>query len=622
MEGHIAYINKFCRFCKKEVKDNFTVEKLADVINFCYRKDNVDIKSDEKTSQSRVMCRGCYKNFKKGEEEMKHLKKNPNSSMKFSYKIPVYSENVIVHHELCQCRESIPKQHQADATGCTPSKVMKLSEEPLESPSDKLTAREVKAKTPTRRSIKFLKWAGDDVAFDNNNEAAGDSESVRKVYIAQDSFHPSRISNMEIGKFFICRVCGQFPQTVKYSMKCHHMYCKTCIENYKLNVDSTKCPPSFIDTGHEDSNKCIVPSSPDDIQDISGFIKEIFEALGVKCRNQHCKEVLTVNEVSRHDAQCKVRGAYTDRSLMTTKYEPLRQDASKAIDYVINWSQEHRVSPCDFLFFALKRLISKEAPSLEESVQQVFKIFLQKAEPAANMTPLEGLALKIGADLSNSQYQKLRRNKMVGEVIPSLVRVTKAKEMLDPGNVEYKVFLKSGGQEVEHHKAQPNSGIIDVDDDLGPFSYGDLNINVQGCRATLHDTIAKLFEEKYLEIESWMIEKKVYDSIQGDPDREVKVYVKVCLDGTTAAVKSAKGASRLPIPNWLRGTVGIVGAEITWHGDLPEVEHSEPAVNDDENVLLNSVSNLDVGTIADIINDLPERLKNMSLREIVSKSRM
>jgi hypothetical protein len=267
-------------------------------------------------------------------------------------------------------------------------------------------------------------------------------------------------------------------------------------------------------------------------------------------------------------------------------------------------------------------LISKEAPSLEESVQQVFKIFLEKAEPAANMTPLEGLALKIGADLSNSQYQKLRRNKMVGEVIPSLVRVTKAKEMLDPGNVEYKVFLKSGGQEVEHHKAQPNSGIIDVDDDLGPFSYGDLNINVQGCRATLHDTIAKLFEEKYLEIESWMIEKKVYDSIQGDPDREVKVYVKVCLDGTTAAVKSAKGASRLPIPNWLRGTVGIVGAEITWHGDLPEVEHSEPAVNDDENVLLNSVSNLDVGTIADIINDLPERLKNMSLREIVSKSRM
>ena len=120
---------------------------------------------------------------------------------------------------------------------------------------------------------------------------------------------------------------------------------------------------------------------------------------------------------------------------------------------MINWSEEHRVSPCDFLFFALKRLIIKEAPALEESVQQVFKIFLQEAEPEASMTPIEGLALKVGADLSNSQYQKLRRNKMVGQVIPSLVSVTKAKDMLDPGNFEYKVFHKSGGQEVEHHRA-------------------------------------------------------------------------------------------------------------------------------------------------------------------------
>ena len=102
--------------------------------------------------------------------------------------------------------------------------------------------------------------------------------------------------------------------------------------------------------------------------------------------------------------------------------------------------------------------------------------------------------------------------------------------------------------------------------------------------------LQKKIEEKYHEIESLLIERKVYDSIQGDPDRNVKVYAKVCLDGITAAVKPAKGASRLHIPNWLRGTLGIVGFEVTWRGDLPEVEPSETTVNDEENVFLQSVS--------------------------------
>ena len=46
----------------------------------------------------------------------------------------------------------------------------------------------------------------------------------------------------------------------------------------------------------------------------------------------------------------------------------------------------------------------------------------------------------------------------------------KAKEKLDPGNVEYKMYTKSG-ELVETHPSKPNSGIIDVDDDLGHFSY-------------------------------------------------------------------------------------------------------------------------------------------------------
>ena len=68
--------------------------------------------------------------------------------------MPEYAENITVHiAALCKCREGLAQQRRKDDTGCTPSKVLKLSAEPLESLSDKLSAREVKAKTPSRKSI-------------------------------------------------------------------------------------------------------------------------------------------------------------------------------------------------------------------------------------------------------------------------------------------------------------------------------------------------------------------------------------------------------------------------------------------------------------------------------------
>ena len=147
-------------------------------------------------------------------------------------------------------------------------------------------------------------------------------------------------------------------------------------------------------------------------------------------------------------------------------------DADEAINTVVQWSQSHKVSPCNFLFFALKRLITREAPELKESVQSVFKIFLKKEVLVASMTPIEGLALKTCADMSDRQYLSLRKNKYLGQSLPSLQSVSKVKETLDPGNVEYKVFKKANGEIVEVHVAMPKSGIIDVDEDLGNLCYG------------------------------------------------------------------------------------------------------------------------------------------------------
>ena len=64
-------------------------------------------------------------------------------------------------------------------------------------------------------------------------------------------------------------------------------------------------------------------------------------------------------------------------------------------------------------------------------------------------------------------------------------------------------------------------------------------------------------------------------SFLADVNRRMKLFVKVCFDGTSAPVRSSKGSDRLPVNNWLRGTIGLVGVEITYKQPIEET----PQVN-------------------------------------------
>ena len=92
------------------------------------------------------------------------------------------------------------QQEQGQLTAGTPSKVLRLEEDAAESPSDKLTARELKRKEPSRPSIKFRL---DKVEEDfETGEIFVEGPSVKKIYTSQESFSRSRISNMDVVKFF------------------------------------------------------------------------------------------------------------------------------------------------------------------------------------------------------------------------------------------------------------------------------------------------------------------------------------------------------------------------------------------------------------------------------------
>ena len=544
----------------------------------------------------------------------------------------------------------------------TPSKLRKVSAE-KESPSDKLSSREVRKKTPIRKSVKF------DFQKVEKDFLTGEDVPVykkdAKVYTSQDSLPLGRVNNSELANFFACRVCGNYPRTAMVSIRCAHIYCKVCIENYRKQVDSSKCPPVhvIVETGQEQEDEvtqCMIPSDADHIIEMAGLLQEIHKTIKFTCSNNYCDKEFNVEEIFEHEKICKVRGYYSQEkgSISSTRNQLLRKESSKTMNMILKWCKDFDISPCDFLFFTLKRLIRAEAPELEDSVEEVFKSFLDKSKIEKNLlSAMEGLAIKVDADLSNSQYQKLRGNRVYGDKLPSLGRVNKAKGNLDPGNVDYTVYSLATGEVLDTHEAEPNSGIIDVDDELGNMSYGDLNINVHGCRSTLHNTIAKLVEEKYPDIESEILKHPDSTEILSDKNRQITVFAKVCFDGTTAPVTSAKGASRLSVNSWLRGTVGIVGIEIIYHSsnsqqaqaddvedndvgdvfdnvrdvDNDDVQEEEveivgsPTQEGDEassvfEINAHDVAQMDVETVSLLISAMPDNLSNMTIRDIVSRS--
>ena len=575
MERHKLYVMNLCRVCNLVIeKRKYSVRSVSEIIAEAYEGvAGCDLSKDNEETESKFVCSNCYNKLQSWNKEHKKYqqfkRKNPNDPKEFSYasKLPPSIEHPVIHLSAgCPCggegeggrvdAQGGGEGERGEAQGgveCTPSKVIKLSTEPAESPSDKLTTRQIRSHTPANLAIKFAFSKGK--IDEESGEVVMSDEQVKKVFIDQDSYASGRVDNPEVAKFFLCRICGNFPKKGKFNQTCYHFYCTACIRNFQAKIDTTKCPATS-----EEGVQCKKPIV--ELSSIAGFIGNIHGSIAISCKNVHCSDSFKIHEIDQHEASCKKRGSYVRKSvsISESRSKPLLHDAHEAIKNLIEWCEVHNVSPCDFLFFALKKKIHKEAPDLEEPVQQLFQKFLKvKADEAENVvTPTMALALKIDTNLSQRQYVKLASRKVLGK-LPGIKQLRKAADELDPGNVFYQVLSKNTGEVLREHVAVPASGCIDVDDDLGSFTFGDININVHGYRASLYDTVCKLFQEAYPDI----LEKMTSNQVAcDDNDRKFKLFVKVAFDGTDAPVKSDKGASRLSVSNWLRGTLCLVAAQV------------------------------------------------------------
>ena len=68
------------------------------------------------------------------------------------------------------------------------------------------------------------------------------------MFSSSDSFEVLRINCAKVAKFFLCKVCRKFPREAKMCSNYHHIYWRTCIDNFKENIDSTKCSPAIVET--------------------------------------------------------------------------------------------------------------------------------------------------------------------------------------------------------------------------------------------------------------------------------------------------------------------------------------------------------------------------------------
>ena len=446
-------------------------------------------------------------------------------------------------------------QDSPHTEGCTPSKIRKLSSTPQESPSDKRSARDKRKKLPAAKSIKFgfTTPAKNDQGIETELTTP---EIIKKVYVAKDSFETERLENKSVGNFFLCRICGNFPRVTKVNMRCFHFYCVLCIDNFQASYPTSKCP--YISPEGE-----ICKFQTTQLYDLDGFLYDIHSSIRLLCRNLHCEDYIPLRDIADHEKNCKKKATYSRKqeSLSKSRSKKILGSAEAQLNTLTEWCQKNKVNPCDFMLYALTKNIKSEVPALERSVQDLFKQYLEQKEgdPEEKITPIMALALKLEINLSHRQYCKLSSKKLLGK-LPYIAQVRKVADQLDPGNVLYETLLKSTGEIIGHHEAVPKSGIINASKDIGNMSFGDLNVNFHGYRATLSDSIAKMFEEAYAEI-SLELEKN--EAASEDPNRQLKLFTKVAFDGTSAPLKSEKGSSRVPPGSWLRGTVCLVAVQVT-----------------------------------------------------------
>ena len=288
---HQVRLNSMCRICTTVVPDHirtFSKHTIEDIIKVLYKdKEISDFSCDDDNSHSKKICCTCHSKFIR-------LKNNYDA-----YKVKLRKKSLFENDHPFQSKATIPETIDikfvcTEDNSCpvcvlqgppikmdmeyeeSPSKKIKIDDEPKMSPRDKFDPKKAKRNQKPTVGNLSMKFGLEKGFIDSEGKVKHKDQETTKIYIDKNNFHINDCVDKPQAEIFACQICRRFPKNPVCATKvCGHIFCKGCFQNFKKNVNTSQCPLP----------ECKKPVSLNDISPLEGILKNLHQSIRIYCQN-------------------------------------------------------------------------------------------------------------------------------------------------------------------------------------------------------------------------------------------------------------------------------------------------------------------------------------------------
>ena len=164
------------------------------------------------------------------------------------------------------------------------------------------------------------------------------------------SFDIEQCVEKDQAKLLACKLCKRFSSFPVMSSVCGHIFCDTCFTNFKSSVQTTICPGSA-------SEACIKSVTVDQMEPLSGLLRNLHSSIHVSCPNSFCQVELSVGEIQNHSRSCHRRGSYTHTTnLHGAKNYNVNLRVGEVFDMVDKMCEERKEDKIQVMFHKVSDL--------------------------------------------------------------------------------------------------------------------------------------------------------------------------------------------------------------------------------------------------------------------------
>ena len=572
---HSGELQKKCRLCVGDLGDNtfkysvsnvwindYLIEELKD------EKPNFD--AEDKTQFPKFICKVCFnKMYHHKSQFEKHRKsqvKIPKSRRtEFTYsggKVTIATEEDFKHGENNDCKvcgnnaplEEEPEEPHVDPS---PGTYKRKDASPMLTPKSKRA--DIRKQGTAKRTLEFEKTEHMNVdSSDEDIELNIKSTIGTKVASDRETVKEENIKDKSVAKVFNCSICGKLPRSIVKLNTCNHMFCFTCI--YEWRSVSTKCV------------KCSKVFNEGNILRLHEDMLHVHESLEVRCRKKGCLKEFNLHKLSDHENVCHARSATIKSKLGTFLGDHKHKDRveerikvpKKELKVICKETEEDET---DVLFSLLASNLKEREIKLKDNVEELHKLYIKdihevEVESNKKLNAEQSTALKTYTNMSATNVVKLNRFNNENETNSSMAsypKILECEKELDVGNVSYKLINKETKTESKVHEKTTEDPTIPLEIDIGHITGDIINVPADGVRINIQDGISKGLEMIYPEILHEVSEKYPKLCLT---DHILVAHVKTCLDGTLDESTHRKSTDRTEVDHWLPGTYSILQIDI------------------------------------------------------------